>query len=89
MAGAGVCERWRSKPCQRHSERPAPLPALAAAAILAGCTVEPVPYTDTVYATGPSAVFVDPYYHYGYDHYGFYGHPYGPGYRGGGMHRRG
>jgi hypothetical protein len=67
----------------------APLAALAAAAILAGCTVEPAPYTGEFYATGPSAVFVEPYYHYGYDHYGFYGHPYGPGYRGGGMHGRG
>ncbi len=64
--------------------------ALAAAAILAGCTVEPAPYTGAVYATGPSAVFVEPYYHYDDYHDGFYGHPYGPGYRwGGGMRGRG
>jgi hypothetical protein len=44
----------------------APIAAIAAAsAILAGCTVEPAPYTDAVYATGPSEVFVEPYYHYG------------------------
>jgi hypothetical protein len=65
------------------------LAAFAAAVILAGCTVEPVPYTGAVYATGPS-VFVEPYYHYGYYHYGFYGHPYGPGYHwGGGMRGHG
>jgi hypothetical protein len=72
----------------------APLAALAAASILAGCTVEPAPYTGTVYATGPSAVFVEPYYRFGYYHYGYYGHPYGPGFHdggfhGGGMHGRG
>lgn len=66
----------------------------AAAGILAGCTVEPAPYTGTVYATEPSEVFVDPYdhfdyYHYGYYHHGFYDHHYGPGYRGGGMHGHG
>ena len=68
----------------------APIAAIAAAsAILAGCTVEPARYTDAVYATGPSEVFVEPYYHYGYYHHGFYGHPYGPGYHGGGMHGHG
>jgi hypothetical protein len=65
------------------------LAAFAAGAILGGCTVEPAPYTGAVYASGPS-VFVEPYYRYGYDHYGFYGHPYGRGYHsGGGMHDRG
>jgi hypothetical protein len=63
----------------------APLMALAGAAILGGCAVEPAPYYGEAYYTGPSAVFVGPVYHYGY-----YGHPYGPGYHwGGGMHGRG
>lgn len=66
-----------------------PLAALAAVAILAGCTVEPAPYSGEAYATGPSAVFVEPYYHYGYYHDGFYGHGYGSGYHGSGMHGRG
>jgi hypothetical protein len=70
----------------------APFAAIAVAAILAGCAVEPAPYypDDYVY-TGPSAVFVGPCcYHYGY--YGhYYGgpayHGYGGGFHGGGMHR--
>jgi hypothetical protein len=67
----------------------APLAALAAAAILAGCAVEPVPAYDTYYA-GPPAVFVEPIRPYGFYHYGYYGHGYGPGYHwGGGMHGHG
>jgi hypothetical protein len=54
----------------------APLAALAVAAILAGCVVEPEPVAGPVYYSGPTAVVVAPY-HY---HYGYYGHYYGPGY---------
>ena len=71
----------------------APLAALAAASILAGCTVEPAPYAGAVYAEGPD-VYVEPFYRFGYYDFGRYGHPYGPGFHdggfhGGGMHGRG
>ena len=67
----------------------APFVAIAAAAaLLAGCAVEPAPVYDAYY-TGPSAVFVEPIHPY-YYHYGFYHYGYGPGYRPGGyMHGRG
>jgi hypothetical protein len=53
----------------------APLAAMAVAAMLAGCVVEPVPVAGPVYYSGPSAVVVAPY------HYGYYGHYYyGPSY---------
>ena len=55
-----------------------PLVAIAAAAILTGCTIEPAPYAGEVYYSGPPAVVVAPY-HYGYYHYGPYGRFYGPG----------
>jgi hypothetical protein len=77
------------------ARKAAPLAAMAAAAILAGCAVEPAPYHDydEVYAySGPSAVFVDPccdgfYRHYDYDHHDY--HHFGGGFHGAGMHGRG
>jgi hypothetical protein len=99
--------RWL-EPAPNHGEAimlartAAPLAALAAAAILAGCAVEPAPYPayDQAYVySGPSAVFVDPCCDYGfygrYDHRDF--HHFGGGgfhdgggfHGGGGMHGRG
>jgi hypothetical protein len=78
----------------------APLAAIAVAAVLAGCAVEPAPYHDDIYAySGPSTVFVDPccdygfyggYYHHDYHHFGGGGFHDGGGFHGGGgMHGRG
>jgi hypothetical protein len=82
------------------ARKAAPLAALAAAAILAGCAVEPAPYPvyDEAYVySGPSAVFVDPCCAYGFydhrDHHHFAGGGFhdGGGFHGGGagMHGRG
>jgi hypothetical protein len=83
------------------ARKAAPLAALAAAAILAGCAVEPALYYDSVTAySGPSAVFVDPccdtfyghYDHHDFHHFGGGGFHDGGGFHGGGgggMHGRG
>jgi hypothetical protein len=90
--------RWL-EPAPNHGEpimlaairKAAPLAALAVAAILAGCAVEPAPYYGGVYAySGPPAVFVDPCCDYGfyggYDHHDY--HRFGGGgfHEGGGFH---
>ena len=78
----------------------APFAAIAAAAILAGCAVEPAPAYDDVYAySGPPSLFVGPccFHYYGeYGHFDGFGHGYhwnggmhDSGMHGGGMHGRG
>jgi hypothetical protein len=82
-------------------KRAAPLAALAAAAILAGCAAEPASYTpvaDAYVYDGPSAVFYDDccFYDRDYRHFNHYGpafrgngggfHGGGGGFHGGGGH---